>query len=219
MSGPEPGGPGTAERRSVAGPAQQDVELVGPDLRVSGRISLGRFSNLADLVNHNRSVFVLHGARLLDRGGQPTDVELEELVVNQDDVTFIGHQSEEAARPAGGESLDRPVRMVVIFMPGHAVTGGMHVVRDTTLVNFVEATDPRFVILTDAVVSPLDHLGAVSRFDRLLVNRTQISAIAETEHGSELIAAAVGAAPGPGTPDGRNHHRPHRAAHAEEDGQ
>ena len=98
MTGPEPGGPGTAERRSATGPAQQEVDLVGPDLRVRGRISLGRFSTLADLVNHNRSFLALHEARLLDRAGEPTGLELAELVVNQDDVTFVGHQHAAADR-------------------------------------------------------------------------------------------------------------------------
>jgi hypothetical protein len=44
------------------------------------------------------------------------------------------------------------------------------------------------------MVSPLDEPGAVSRFERLLVNRTQISAIAETDHPSKVIAAAITAA-------------------------
>jgi hypothetical protein len=168
---------------------------------VSGRLSLGRFTQLADLVNHHRGFFVLHDAQLLDRQGRPSAIALEELVVNQDDVTFIGHHHDEAARPAAAtDSPDRPDRTVAIFTPGHAITGVMHVVRDTTLVNFVEATDPRFVALSDGIVSALDAQGSVSRFDGLLVNRTQISAITETDHGSEVIAAAItsGAAPGRG---------------------
>jgi hypothetical protein len=200
MTGPEPGGAGAVERRSAPGPAQPHVELVGPRLRVSGRISLGRFTHLADLVNHHRSFLVLHGARLLDRDGRPTDVSLDELVVNQDDVTFIGHEHGDPARPPANENADRPVRTFAIFTPGHAITGAMHFVRDMTLVNFVEATDPRFVALADAVVTPLGRRGSSSHFERLLVNRTQISAIAETDRDSAEIARAISsgtvAAPG-----------------------
>jgi len=179
------------ERRGGAGPVQPIVELVGPHLRVRGRISLGRFTHLADLVNHHRSFLVLHDARLLDQHGQPTDVGFPELVVNQDDVTFIGHEHEGDARPAIGDGLDRPVRTYAIFTPGHAITGTIHLVRDTTLVNFVETTDPRFIALSDVVVTSLEAPVVVSRFDDLLVNRTQISAITETDHGSESIAAVM----------------------------
>ena len=208
MTGPEPGGPGTAERRSATGPAQQEVDLVGPDLRVRGRISLGRFSTLADLVNHNRSFLALHEARLLDRAGEPTGLELAELVVNQDDVTFVGHQHAAADRveetsPDTGPDLDRSdggrdrpgpdshARRFVIFTPGHAITGGMHLFREMTLANFVEATDPRFIPVSDAVARSLADPEAVSRFELLLVNRTQIGAIAEVDHDSDLIGAAI----------------------------
>ena len=179
------------ERRGGAGPAQPRVELVGPHLRVLGRISLGRFTHLADLVNYHRSFLVLHDASLLDHHGQPTDVAFPELVVNQDDVTFIGREHERDARPTIGDGLDRPVRTYAIFTPGHAITGTIHLVRDTTLVNFVESTDPRFIALSDAVVTALEEPVVVRRFEDLLVNRTQISAIAETDQGSESIAAVI----------------------------
>ena len=39
------------------------VELVGPHLRATGHMALGRFPRLADLVNHNRGFIVLHDAR------------------------------------------------------------------------------------------------------------------------------------------------------------
>jgi hypothetical protein len=64
--------------------------------------------------------------------------------------------------------------------------------------NFIEATDPRFVGLSEAVVTSLDERRSVSRFDGLLVNRTQISAITETDHGSERIAAALASGSGGG---------------------
>jgi hypothetical protein len=157
---------------------------------VSGRISLGRFTQLVDLVNHNRDFLVLHDARLLDREGRPTELSLGELVVAQDDVTFIGHGPDPAARAGPGDGIERS-RHFAIFTPGHVITGGLHLIRDTTLANFVEATDPRFFGLSEAVVSSIEGRGSVSRFDLLLVNRTQISAIAETEHRSERIAAAA----------------------------
>jgi hypothetical protein len=206
MTGPEPGGPGTGERVSATAPAQQHVDLVGPHLRVAGRIAFGRFTNLSDLINHNRSFLVLHEARLLDRAGKPTDLVLPELVVNPDDVTFVGHhpaggpraeQAERGSRPlreATESGHDRPgmeklVRQVLILTPGHAITGGMHLFREMTLANFAEATDPRFIPVSDAVARSLTDPQAVNRFALLLVNRTRISAIADTPDGGLLPAA------------------------------
>jgi hypothetical protein len=208
MTGPEPGGPGTAERRNAAGPAQHDVELVGPDLRVSGRLSLGRFTNLADLVNHNRRFLVLHEARLLQGAGGPTDLVLPELVVSQDEITFVGDRQQPDDEPPGADrgpattrtradsgtersGPDGHPRQFVIFTPGHAITGGLHLFREMTLANFVEATDPRFIPVSDATCRSLSDPDAVSRFEVLLVNRTQIGAIAESDDATDRIAAAV----------------------------
>jgi hypothetical protein len=170
---------------------------------VSGRISLGRFASLADLVNHNRSFLVLHDARLVDRVGAPSDVALDELVVNQDDVTFVGQPVEggrvpdaAAARASLAGSVeplprDKLLRQFVIFTPAHAITGGMHVFRGMALADFVEATDPRFIQVSDAVARPLSQPMVVSRFELLLVNRTQISAMTETDRSRELVDFAV----------------------------
>ncbi|MGD0122338.1 MAG: hypothetical protein ABSC46_07250 [Candidatus Limnocylindrales bacterium] len=77
----------------------ETVELVGPRLRVSGEVSLANFVRLSDMINHNRGYIRLKEARLLRRNGEPTDLIVPELMVNQDEVTFVG-QSTEAASPA-----------------------------------------------------------------------------------------------------------------------
>jgi hypothetical protein len=207
MTGPEPGGPGSGEWTSPSAPAQQHVDLVGPHLRVAGRLAFGRFTNLVDLINHNRSHLVLYESRLLDRSGTPTDLVLPELIVNPDDITFVGHpdgdtranQTEPGPSPGregsdGGHDrpgMDKLVRHVLIFTPGHAITGGLHLFREMTLANFVEATDPRFIPVTDAVARSLTDPQAVNRFALLLVNRTQISAIAEAHDGEGAITTAI----------------------------
>jgi hypothetical protein len=208
MTGPEPGGAGVAARRSASGQVQERVELVGPHLRVAGHITFGRFTSLADLINSNRGFVSLHDARLLDRAGAPSEPVLSELIVNQDDITFISQPSEPGratapgARELGAErgGVDKLVRQFVILTPGYAITGGMHVFREMTLANFVEATDPRFIAVTDAVARPLADGRSVSQFPHLLVNRTRISAIAEVDSGADSIAAAARASSESGSP-------------------
>jgi hypothetical protein len=175
MTGPEGSGPGSAERRGAGTPGNHHVELVGPHLRVRGRLSLGRFPRLADLINHNRGFIVLQDAELLERDGSAISLRLPELVVNQDEITFIGH--EESSAPAGPGLA----RHLVIFTPGHTISGSIHIFREMTLANFVEATDPRFLSMTDTTARSLIDPSVLIRATGMLVNRTQINAIAETE--------------------------------------
>jgi hypothetical protein len=145
------------------------VELVGPHLRVSGEISLANFGRLSDMINHSRGYIRLKDARLLRRNGEPTDLIVPELMVNQDEVTFVG-QSAEAASPApaaSGSEMDRPLmsrvpRQVVIFTEGHTLTGTIHAFAETDISQFVDSPDPRFVALVDVTASGSCGAGQVA---------------------------------------------------------
>ncbi len=178
------------------------IELVGPHLRVSGNLNLGRFGRLSDLVNHSRGFVRLHDARLLRRNGDPTSLIVPELMVNQDEITFIGqaeHLLAEAPteEPDGGigpmtgqrPSIETAPRRFVIFTPGHAITGLIHVHSEMTLPNFVEASEPRFVPMTAVSARSLADRRVISHFQFLLVNRTQMTAIAEMDPAAKLSEA------------------------------
>jgi hypothetical protein len=169
----------------------EEVQLIGPHLRISGTIDLGRFARLTDKVNHTRGYVRLHDARLLRRNGDPTSLVLPVLMVDQDEITFIG-QSEHVLAEAPTDlspdeivSGDRPeieksARRFVILTPGHAITGNIHVHEEMTIENFVDASDPRFVVMTSVSARSLADRRVISHFEFLLVNRTQMTAIAET---------------------------------------
>jgi hypothetical protein len=172
---------------STVGGFEVDVELVGPHLRVGGRIQLGRFARLTDRVNHGRGYMLIHEARLLKRNGDPTPLVVRELLVNQDEVTFIAlpHISGQDTRPAG-MGTDRPLiekepRRYVVFTPGHVISGLVHVYREMTLSAFADAEDPRFVPMTQVSARSLADRRVISHFDLLLVNRTQMTAVAEAD--------------------------------------
>jgi len=175
-------------RMADADMRSEEVELVGPHLRLGGRVAVGRFTRLSDLINHSRGYVLLRDARLLRRNGEPTNLVVDELMVNQDEITFIG-QVPGAERSAPVEtsplsSFDRPTlerepRRFVIFTPGHSLTGTVHVYREMTLPTFVDTTDPRFVTMTNVTARSLADRRVISHFDLLLVNRTQMTAAAE----------------------------------------
>jgi hypothetical protein len=183
----DPWGSGQASIDAIAaslGGSQVEVELVGPHLRVGGKVSLGRFGRLSDRVNHTRGFVLMHDARLLKRNGDPTPLVLAELYVNQDEITFIAvMRSGLEDQPAAGVDRDRPLLRkeahgYVVFTPGHSISGTMHVHEEMTLANFVDTPDPRFIPMTNATTRSLADRRVISRFDLLLINRTQMTAIA-----------------------------------------
>jgi hypothetical protein len=161
----------------------ETIELVGPHLRVSGEISLLRFSRLSDLINHNRGFVRLTGAQLLRRNGDPTGLVVPELMVNQDEITFIGQKAEDVtSAPTGlAEDMDRPLmeripRKLVIFTAGHTLTGTIHAFAEMDIASFVDSPDPRFVALIDVTARSLADRRVISHFGLVLVNRTQMTA-------------------------------------------
>jgi hypothetical protein len=159
------------------------IELVGPHLRVSGDISLLNFNRLSDLINHNRGFVRLKDAKLLRRNGEPTNLIVPELMVNQDEITFVGQCEEDVSTiPTslmGG--MDRPLmerqpRKLVIFTAGHTLTGTIYAFAETDIANFVDTPDPRFVALTDVTARSLADRRVISHFGLVLVNRTQMTA-------------------------------------------
>ncbi len=197
-----------ADPFGASGGRPEPIELVGPHLRVSGVINLGRFSRLNDLVNHSRGFVRLHDARLLRRNGDPTSLVLAELMVNQDEITFIGQASHVLeAEPERDEltgnlltgdrpEIEKAPRRFVVFTPGHAIAGFVHVHTEMTVANFVEASDPRFVPMTSVTARSLADRRVISHFEFLLVNRTQMIAIAETDTATKVSEAVVEAQSG-----------------------
>jgi hypothetical protein len=161
----------------------EQIELVGPHLRVSGEVSLLRFNRLSDLINHGRGYIRLTEAKLLRRNGDPTNLVVPELMVNQDEVTFIGQRPEDVSnRPtAAVGGMDRPLmtripRQLVIFTAGHTLTGTIHLFSETDVATFVDSDEPRFVPMVQVVARSLADRRVISHFGLVLVNRTQMTA-------------------------------------------
>ena len=171
------------------GGSQESIELVGTNLRIKGAVSLGRFGRLTDLINASSGYVRVRDAQLLQRNGEPTDLVLSELMVDQDEISFIAQtQAEPPSRarrtgfiePAFGDNVEaRQAREFVMFTPGHTVTGKVHVFGQTDLAGFVDSTDPRFVPVDDVTTRSLADRRIVSRYDFILINRTQMIAAAE----------------------------------------
>jgi hypothetical protein len=166
----------------------ESVELVGTHLRLTGMISLGRFGRLSDLINASSGYVRIRDARLLRRNGDPTALVLPELMVDQDEISFIAQGRASAPQPGTGPDFlsgfgedveERRAREFVMFTPGHTVTGKVYVFGETDLAGFVDSTDPRFVPVTNATTRSLADRRVISHFDFVLINRTQLIAASE----------------------------------------
>jgi hypothetical protein len=181
----------TADGSPLAASTSEEIELVGPHLRVKGIIALGMFTRLSDRVNHSRGYIHVRDARLMRRNGDPTDLVLEELMINQDEITFIGQRSAGGQGAGmveryGSTALARESRRFVFFTAGHTISGDVQVYGESDLATFVEATDPRFVPLLAARARSLADRRVISHYEFLLLNRTQTTAVAEASRAASF---------------------------------
>jgi hypothetical protein len=174
------------ETPTIAG-RDEPIELVGTHLRLTGLIALGRFGRLTDLFNASSGYIRVRDARLLRRNGEPTTLVLPELMVDQDEISFIA-QTEAHLESGNGAQFDsgfdqptvaRTARPYIMFTPGHTVTGSVHVFGQTDLAAFVDSSDPRFVPVVDATARSLADRRIVSHYPFVLINRTQLIAASE----------------------------------------
>lgn len=175
---------------AAGGGNEEPIELVGTNLRLNGTVSLGRFGRLTDFINASSGYLRIRDARLLQRNGEPTDLVLGELMVDQDEVSFIAQVEAPPPEPGTAVGFIEPIsdttvehrkaREFVIFTPGHTLSGTVYVFGQTDLAGFVDSTDPRFVPIVDVTTRSLADRRIVSRYAFVLVNRTQMIAAAET---------------------------------------
>ncbi len=167
----------------------EQIELVGTNLRLRGTVSLGRFGRLTDLINASSGYVRVRDAQLLQRNGDASGPVLSELMVDQDEISFIAQSHAAPPEPGSAVGFIEPVfgdtiearkaREFVMFTPGHTVTGRVHIFGQTDLAGFVDASDPRFVPVTGVTTRSLSDRRIVSHYDFVLINRTQMIAAAE----------------------------------------
>jgi hypothetical protein len=222
--------PDQSEAGGPPGGRREAVELVGTHLRLNGVISLHRFNRLSDLINSSSGYLKIQNARLLRRNGDPTTLVLPEMMVDQDEISFIAAIEPDdtmkdaaigvsfnapaaepeldvdvwaglgTAAPGGGDvwgapgggslggpaGLDRPQRSFVLFTPGHSITGKVQVYGGTDLEGFVDASEPRFVPVTDVTARSLADRRIISHFSFVLINRTHMIAASEIGRAGDI---------------------------------
>jgi hypothetical protein len=157
-----------------------EVELVGPHLRLSGAIGLGRFRRLSDVLNNSDGLVGLRNATILRRNGTPTRVTAPMIWVSPAEVTLIGEAAPATDVAAPLEfRIPKDPRDLVFVTPGHTLTGSVHIVAGGNLSAFIESSDPTFIALTDVRTRSLADRRIIARYDFALINRRHIVATTE----------------------------------------
>ncbi len=72
--------------------------------------------------------------------------------------------------------MSRIPRQLVIFTPGHTLTGTVYLFSETDVATFVDSNEPRFVPMVQVVARSLADRRVISHFGLVLINRTQMTA-------------------------------------------
>ncbi len=178
---------------------EQAIELFGLHLRLVGKVGLGRFGRLSDLINASSGYIRVHDVRLLRPDGEPTGAEFAEIMVDQDEISFIAQSEEQPPETlvATGfvEEMSTPgievrrAREFVMFTPAHTLSGHVYLFGQTHIDGFVDATDPRFVSVTEVTVRSLAEDRITGEYPFVLINRTQMIAASELEYGDDTSDA------------------------------
>lgn len=179
-----------------AGGGEQYIELIGSQLWVAGLVDLGRFRRVSDFVNIVQGYLVIKDVVVLTRTGEATRLTMPELRVLPDDIAVVGQLANDRPQQATGTGvfIEKATQRLVVLTRSHIIDGDVFIQRDGSIMSFVDATDPRFIPMSDVRVRWVSDRKLAARYPFALLQRTQILGVA-TEGiklgGAEMTARRV----------------------------
>jgi hypothetical protein len=179
------GASGSAFAEEGEGGGDQYIELLGAQLWVAGMINLGRFRRVSDFVNIVQGYLVMRDVVVLTRTGEATRLTLPELRVLPDDVAVVGQLADsgagsdiQAQSSGGGSYIEKVKQRLVVLTRSHIIDGDVFMQRDGSVMSFVDATDPRFIPMSDVRVRWVSDRKLAARYPFALLQRSQILGVA-----------------------------------------
>jgi hypothetical protein len=162
------------------GGGDQYVEMIGSQLWVAGTINLGRFRRVSDFVNIVQGYLVMRDVMVLTQTGESTRLTLPELRVMPDDIAVVGqHSDDRSGSTASGDAMiEKRVQRLVVVTRSHMIDGDVFIHGDGSIMSFVDATDPKFIPMTDVRVRWVSDRKLAARYPFALVQRAQILGVA-----------------------------------------
>ncbi|HJP89112.1 MAG TPA: hypothetical protein VJ850_08770 [Candidatus Limnocylindrales bacterium] len=209
-SGDAWGASGAAFEESGEGGGEQYIELLGANLWVAGMVDLGRFRRVSDFVNIVQGYLVMKDVVVLTRTGEATRLTLPEFRVLPDDVAVVAQLGggDAGAQSGGSTYIEKVKQRLVVVTRSHIIDGDVYIQRDGSVMAFVDATDPKFIPMSDVRVRWVSDRKLAARYPFALLQRSQILGVAtegiklgttETSaRRAELIKAAARVPTAPG---------------------
>lgn len=164
---------------SEAGGGDHYVEVIGSELWVAGMVDLGRFRRVSDFVNLVLGYMVLREVVVLTHTGEATRLAMPELRVLPDDIAVVGQLSTDHAPAAeAGVFIEKTKQRLVVLTRSHLVEGDVFIQSGSSIMAFVDATDPKFIPMTDVLVRWVRDRKLAVRYPFALLQRSQILGVA-----------------------------------------
>ena len=104
---------------------------------------------------------------------------MPELRVLPDDISIVGLADDQPQAPGEGTVFieKRPQRLVLLTR-SHLIDGDVSIAADGSVMTFVDATDPKFIPMSDVRVRWVSDRKLAARYPSALVQRSQILGVA-----------------------------------------
>ena len=145
------------ERQGAVGEGggEQYLELIGSQLWVAGMVDLGRFRRVSDFVNLVQGYLVLRDVVVLSRTGEATrldDARAARPARRHRGRRPAGRRRAPKASAEGGVFIEKQPQRLVVLTRSHLIDGDVFIQGDGSIMAFVDATDPKFIPMTDVRV-------------------------------------------------------------------
>lgn len=180
-SSDEWGAAGPAFGEEGEGGGEQYLELIGSQLWVAGMVDLGRFRRVSDFVNLVLGYLILRDVVVLTRTGEATRLTMPELRVLPEDIAVVGQLEDDKDQTATSDTssfIEKTVRRLVVLTRSHIIDGDVFVHGDGSIMAFVDATDPKFIPMSDVRVRWVSDRKLAAHYGFALVQRSQILGVA-----------------------------------------
>jgi hypothetical protein len=168
------------------------LELIGTHLRASGVTDVGRHRRISDYVNLLDGFFALRDVVLLTRTGDATRITMPELRVRLDDISIVGQLVVDVLPPSTdfGVYIQKSAQRLVIMTRAHIVYGQIYLHEASSLMAFVDSSDPRWIPMSNVRVRWLADRRLAARYPFALIQRTHIQGVATEGTGAPRAARA-----------------------------
>jgi len=155
------------------------VELIGTQLRVAGVVDLGRFHTISDYVNIVDGYIVVRDVVVLSRIGEVSRLTMPELRVLPSEISIVGQLADDkSGGGTEGAFIEKRQERLALLTRSHIIDGDIFIQVDGSVTAFLDASDPKFIPMSNVRVRWVTDRRLAARYPSALVQRSHILGIA-----------------------------------------